>query len=331
MGEERGEKPAVFAGRYEVVRPLGRGGMGKVFLVRDRQTDRCLALKMLRRQHLQNEKVVARFRREINTIRKLDHPCIVKIYDTDTWQGRTYYTMEYIRGKSLRQWRMERGRLRFSAVVRVLCLVADALHHAHRVTIHRDISPENIMVLPDGGVRILDFGLAKLDDTQEALTMVGSNLGKFQYNAPEQQTDAPNVDHRADIYPLGVMFFEMLAGRLPDHKHRFSQLRPDLPPECDAFVEKAMAFKREDRFPTAADFHRELLRIYHLHQERWQARKEAERIAAARPRRWYDPLRPAALAAWLRARLSLRRTPPVTYEEESTEDGPPPISPAPRG
>jgi len=316
------DQAQVFARRYEILRPLGRGGMGKVFLVKDLETGRRLALKMLRSQYQQNDKIVARFRREIETVRQLDHPCIVKIFDADTYSGMTYYTMEYIKGKSLRQWRIERGRLRFSAVVRVLCLVAHALDHAHRVTIHRDISPENIMVLPDGGVRILDFGLAKLDDANEGLTIVGMNLGKLQYNAPEQHKDAANADHRADIYPLGVMFYEMLTGRLPDKKHHFSELRPDLPPECDAFLEKAMAFDREERFATAADFHRELLALYNLHQERRKARQEAERIAAERPRKWYDGLRPAALVVWVKGRLG-KPPPPVVEEEPDEEDAEP--------
>ncbi len=321
-------KPQIFAKRYEILRPIGRGGMGKVFLVKDLETGQTLALKMLRSRYQQNDKIVARFRREIETVRQLDHSCIVKIFDADTYNDLTYYTMEYIKGKSLRQWRIERGRLRFSAVVRVLCLVAHALQHAHKVTIHRDISPENIMVLRDGSVRILDFGLAKLDDANEGLTIVGMNLGKLQYNAPEQRTNAADVDHRADIFPLGVMFYEMLTGHLPDNKHKFSELRPDLPPECDAFLEKAMAFDREERFATAADFHKELLRIYNLHQERRKALKEARRIAAETPVKWYARFHPAPILAWLKKRLGRKPAPvPITEEEPETEE-PEPIKAA---
>lgn len=257
------ERPRkVLAGRYEVLRPLGRGGMGKVFLVRDLTTGRELALKMLRSQWQSRKAVVARFLREIETVRRLDHPCIVKILDTHHDDELLFYTMEYIEGKSLRHWMQKRGRLEFGSAVRVLSLVAHALEHAHRVTIHRDLSPENIMVLPDGSVRLLDFGLAKLEDTNQGLTMVGSSLGKMQYVAPEQRRNASQVDHRADLYPLGVMFFEMLSGQLPNGRDFLTRLCPELPPETDAFVERAIAADPAERFQSAREFRHALMALY---------------------------------------------------------------------
>lgn len=261
--ESKIQRPGkLIAGRYEVIRPLGRGGIGKVFLCDDKKEGRRVALKMLRTKYQDNDKAIARFVREINLVRNLNHPCIVKIFDADQDAGQLYYTMEYIEGKTLRQWMGERGRLPFGSVVRVLSLLAHALEHAHQTTIHRDLSPENVMVSADGSVHLLDFGLAKLQDNSSNLTMVGMSLGKLAYVAPEQRVNAAKVDHRADIYPLGVMFFESLTGELPGMDKDFSKLRPDLPRSCVTFLEKAMAYKADDRFAGAQPFREGLMQVY---------------------------------------------------------------------
>jgi serine/threonine-protein kinase len=204
--------------------------------------------------------------REVKLARQLNHPGIVKIYDAQKWQNTLFYTMEYLQGKSLRRWLQQRQRLDFGPTVRVLCLVASALDHAHRITIHRDLSPENIMVLPDGSVRLFDFGLAKLDDEFKNLTTAGANLGKLKYMAPEQELNASEVDHRADLYSLGVIFFEMLTGNVPMPGQRITDLRPDLPPEADLFLVKALALEPDNRFSSAREFHAALLQLYKLHK-----------------------------------------------------------------
>ena len=307
--KREGDKPAVIAGRYEVVRPLGRGGMGKVFLVEDRETGRRLAMKILRDRWLYNDRVIARFEREVAALRQLNHPCISKIYDARRSGDMLFFTMEYVEGKSIHQWIRDRGYIGLGSTVRVLCLVAHALEHAHRITIHRDISPDNIMVLKDGSVRVLDFGLAKLRDANQALTMIGVNMGKIQYSAPEQRVNAATVDHRADIYSLGVMFFEMLTGQLPDGKTRITDIRPELPPECDAFARKAMAERPEDRFADAGEFHRSLLELYQRHEA------EKRRQAARQARFPWN-----MLARFQSVCNRLRRTPPAVQPEsrEST-------------
>lgn len=256
------QRGATIANRYEVIRPLGRGGIGKVFLVLDKETGKRLALKMLRSKYQGNERVLARFSREINAVRQLNHPCIVKIFDAKEDGGIVFYTMEYIQGKSARKWMNDRGQLQFGSVVRVLSLVAHALQHAHKFTIHRDISPENIMVMQDGSVKLLDFGLAKLDDAHQNLTIVGLNLGKVAYMAPEQRINAAEVDHRTDLYPLGVMFHEMLTAELPGAGKAFSSYRPDLPKSCDTFLQKALASNPVDRFQSATEFREALLELY---------------------------------------------------------------------
>jgi serine/threonine-protein kinase len=187
--------------------------------------------------------------------------------------------MEYVEGKTLRRWLSEQKRLDFGSAARVLCLVADALEHAHRITIHRDLSPENIMVLADGSVRLLDFGLAKLDDKFKGLTMVGANLGKLMYMAPEQELDAAGVDHRADLYSLGVIFFEVLVGRTPLPGRKIRDFRPELPPETDDFIRRALARKPEDRFSSAREFREALLQLYKL----YKAREAGTAIEVAHP------------------------------------------------
>lgn len=262
------EPGAIVADRYIVRRSLGRGGMGEVFLVTDTKTSQDVALKTLHAKYASSKHAMARFVREVKTARSLDHPGIVKILDARQWGETLFYTMEYIDGKSLRRWIQQKHRLDFGSAVRVLCLVADALTHAHRITIHRDLSPENIMVLRDGSIRVLDFGLAKLDDQFKGLTMMGVNLGKLQYMAPEQQTNPSGVDHRADIFPLGVMFYEMLTGRAPHPGQKLTDLRPDLPREANAFVEKALAPNPDARFPTVRDFRNALVELYRISQTR---------------------------------------------------------------
>jgi serine/threonine-protein kinase len=255
-----------------VLKPLGRGGMGKVFLVQDKQTNQRLALKLMRAQYQHNQKAIARFLREGEAVRQLNHPCIVKIFDAQVEGEQLFYTMEYVDGRSIRDWLMNKGPLSFGNTVRILALVADALEHAHQITNHRDISPDNVMVCRDGSVRLMDFGLAKLADAQTPLTMIGTNLGKIQYSAPEQSKNAAGVDKRADIYPLGVMFFEMLVGRRPQPGDKLSRLKPDLPKECDEFLEKATASSPEERFQSAKEFRDTLLNLY----KQWKAENELE-------------------------------------------------------
>ncbi|MBP9003734.1 MAG: serine/threonine protein kinase [Candidatus Hydrogenedentes bacterium] len=269
----------VVADRYEILDTIGKGGMGEVYLAKDRQTGGQVAIKTLRARYLTNKQAIARFVREVNLVRQMNHPGIIKIYDAQKWENTLFYAMEYLEGKSLRLWLRQKGQLDLASTVRVLCLVASALQYAHNFTIHRDLSPENIMVLRDGTVRLLDFGLAKLDDQFKGLTMVGANLGKLRYMAPEQELNAAEVDHRADLYPLGLMLFEMLAGKLPAPGEKLTSIRPDLPAELDDFIAKATARDPNERFQSAQEFRDELLAIYKRHVARTGDQKGEPRAA----------------------------------------------------
>jgi len=257
----------VIADRYRVRRVLGRGGMGVVYLVVDLETVEQRALKTLLPEYVENQVAIRRFAREVETARRLDHPAIVKIHEARRVGNLLFYTMDYIEGKSLRQWLEERGKLGLGSTVRILALLADALEYAHQFTVHRDISPENVMVLSDGSVRLLDFGLAKLVDNQGAFTMIGASLGKMHYKAPEQHLDATHVDGRADLYSLGVMFHALLTGKFPKRGVPITSLVPGLPEECNTFFEKATALRPDDRFANAREFREALMRVYEAGRE----------------------------------------------------------------
>ena len=273
MAESEQSVPEIIADRFEVRRQVGRGGMGTVYLVHDRKHKREMALKTLHRELLDKPWVTARFFREAKATRMLDHPGVVKIYGTYKSAEDLFYTMEYVRGKNLRSYMHKVGRLELSSVVHVLGMLSRALDYTHRFTIHRDVSPENIMVRKDGAIKLIDFGLARLNDDEEELTIAGTGLGKAQYHAPEQGIDASTCDHRADVYPLGVMFFELLTHKRPDGELRLTKLVPQLPPSCDGLVLNALAENPDERFPSAKAFHDALLAVY----------EDSKRLQAKRP------------------------------------------------
>ena len=278
------EVGGLFADRYEILKELGHGGMGMVYLVKDRKTQKRRALKTLLPRFAANRQAVRRFAREVSTSRRIDHPCVVKIYDAGKVDKILYYTMEYIEGKSVRAWIRERKKktgksIGLGSTVRIIGMLCSALDHAHKFTIHRDLSPENVMVTRDGAVKLLDFGLAKIESTDAELTRIGVSLGKIQYCAPEQRIDAKNVDHRADIYSLGVMFYEMLSGELPTDGTPLTERVPGLPPEVDAFVNRATAEDPDDRFGSAAELGH-ALRLIYKHAKAMQEEEEKAGVPA---------------------------------------------------
>lgn len=255
----------IIAERYQVVRMLGKGGMGIVYLANDTKHERQIALKTLLPQYATNQQAVGRFVREVNAVRQLNHPGIVKILAARQYGSLLYYTMEYLKGKTVREYMVKRGKLGLGSAVRILSLLCDALEHVHQVTVHRDISPENIMLLPDGTIKLLDFGLAKLQDPSGAqFTRIGATLGRIQYNAPEQSFNASEVDRRADIYSIGIIFYEMLSGKVPRSYEPICDLVPELPKETDRFFERALARDPKDRTASAVEFRDGINTLYQI-------------------------------------------------------------------
>jgi TolB-like protein len=261
---------AALKGRYEIERELGRGGMGAVFLARDAKHERLVAIKTLRPE-LSSAIATERFLKEIRFTARLTHPHIVPIHDSGEIDGTLFYVMPFIEGESLRHRLIRDGRLPVEDALRIAHDVADALHHAHQHDVlHRDIKPENIL-LESGHAVVADFGIARAVSTAGAdtLTQTGQLVGTPLYMSPEQALGAREIDGRSDIYSLGCVLYEMLAGAAP-HAAPTPQgvlarvltepappvraARPDVPAEVERLVATALARERKDRFATAGDF-----------------------------------------------------------------------------
>ena len=194
---------------------LGRGGMGEVYRGRDIQTGQTVAIKALRREVVASDPdVVARFVREGEALRHLNHPSIVKLVDAVKDDGWHYLVMEYVEGGSLRDLLEEQGRLPIPRVVEIALEVADALTRAHHLgIIHRDLKPSNVLLAKDGTPRLTDFGLARMADSPR-LTQTDTVVGTIDYLSPEA-CNVETLDKRADIWSFGVMLYEMLTGQRP--------------------------------------------------------------------------------------------------------------------
>jgi serine/threonine protein kinase len=259
--------------RYRVLSLLGQGGMGAVYVAEHRLMERCVALKMIGRDLSSRPQLVERFRREVRAAAQLSHPNIVTAYDAEQ-AGQTHFlVMEYVEGTDLARLVARRGALPVEEACEYVRQAAFGLQHAHeKGMIHRDIKPHNLMVTPAGQVKILDFGLARFvreaGSETGAVTALGMIMGTPDYMAPEQASDAHQVDIRADIYSLGCTLYFLLAGRVPFPTGAFldklvrhateaptplHQLRPDLPADLVRVVERMMAKKPRHRYQTPAE------------------------------------------------------------------------------
>ena len=265
-------------GHYKLSEQIGTGGMGEVYLATDITAGRKAALKLLPTRFTGDAERLKRFQQEARALVGLNHPNIVTVYEIGEDRSTHYIASELIDGETLRQ-RLTRGPMETNEVVDVAIQVASALAVAHKTGIvHRDIKPENIMLRPDGYVKVLDFGIAKLAEqevpvtipTDEALLLVETNLGSIlgtvRYMSPEQARGAP-VDKRTDIWGLGVVLYEMVAGHAPftgntPHEVMNSILTTEPPPltnyvaktpgELQQIVSMALCKEREERYQSAA-------------------------------------------------------------------------------
>lgn len=250
-------------GRYQIVGELGRGGMGIVYKVQDTTLDRVVAFKVLPQALTENEQAVANFVREAQAAAKLNHPNIVTVYDTGEQNGRYYIAMEYVEGTTIKEILKRRGPISPSGILHVLMQITEALAYAHeKKVVHRDIKPANAMWTRDKKVKLMDFGLAKV--VEEARNHTTVVAGTPYYMSPEQ-TLGKNVDHRTDIYSLGVTLFEMATGTVPfkegnipyHHVHTpppsVRELRPDLPESLAAIIERCLQKDPALRFQSARE------------------------------------------------------------------------------
>lgn len=290
-------------GRYQLVSLLGVGGMGEVWLARDPQLERKVALKLLLEQFTRVQSHVRRFIQEAKAASALSHPNIITIHEVGEDDGKRYIVAEFVDGQTLRQ--MLNGPLPAQEALDIALQIADALIAAHQAGIvHRDLKPENVMVRPDGLVKVLDFGLAKLADRTEPgaetpsvkiNTDPGMIMGTISYMSPEQALAQP-LDQRTDIFSFGVMLYEMLNGLRPFQGASNAAIydailhqdpipatasRPEPPREWQWILERALGKKPEQRFQTAAEFKAALKSL----KERSDARAVSSAPAIARPGR----------------------------------------------
>jgi len=205
----------VLGGRYEVLQLLGEGGMGAVYKAKDRELDRFVALKVIRRDLASNAAIVARFKQELLLSHQVTHKNVIRIYDLTDADGVKFITMEFVEGADLRRLLMERGKFTPEEAVETIRQVCFALYAAHSVgVIHRDLKPQNIMRDLQGRTLVMDFGLARSVDSSDGMTNTGALVGTMEYMSPEQAI-GKELDQRSDIFALGLVFFELLTGNTP--------------------------------------------------------------------------------------------------------------------
>ena len=267
--------PHVLLDRYEVGRLLGAGGMAEVFEGRDRLLARRVAIKVLQAQFARDPSFLIRFKREAQAAASLSHPNIVGVYDTGTEDGTHFIVMEFVDGRTLKEVIRTEGPLYPERAAEICADVCSALVAAHaRGLIHRDIKPGNVMLTPEGKVKVMDFGIARAT-TSETITQTAAVIGTAQYISPEQ-AQGQTVDYRSDLYSLGCCLYEMLTGTVPftgatpvaiAYRHVREDptpprmLNPDVPAPLEAICLKAMAKLPDNRYQTAAEFHDDLERF----------------------------------------------------------------------
>ena len=274
------------AGRYEVRSLIGRGGMAEVHLGFDTRLSRVVAIKMLRRDLALDSIFQARFRREAQSAASLNHPNIVAVYDTgeeiiEDANNRSiavpYIVMEYVEGHTVKDLISDGTAVPINEAIEIVSGVLSALQYSHaNHLVHRDIKPGNIMLTPEGKVKVMDFGIARaLTDSQATMTQTNAVVGTAQYLSPEQAR-GETVDERSDLYSTGVVLFELLTGRPPfkgdsavavayQHVEQIpptpSSILSDIPDSLDRVVLKALAKNRDDRYRSAAEMLSDLQRV----------------------------------------------------------------------
>lgn len=261
-------------GRYHILEQLGEGGMATIFKAFDTRLEATVAIKVIRTENLPQsgvERARKRFEREAKALAQLNHPNIVKVTDYGEYGGRPYLVMPYLEGGTLKRLIQDRGALPWQEAVHLLLPISKALAYAHQHgMVHRDVKPSNVLITDSGEPMLSDFGVTKIieDETTIDLTGTSAAVGTPEYMAPEQAT-SKSIDHRVDIYSLGIVFYEMVTGRKPyvadtplavlikharDPLPRPSQFLPGLPVKVERVLLKALSKVPEDRYQTMGEF-----------------------------------------------------------------------------
>lgn len=270
---EKNDK-TILNGRYELIRPIGYGGMAEVFLAHDQLLDRDVAVKMLRNQFLEDKELLEQFRREAKSAARLVHPYIINIYDVVSEGNNQYIVMEYVDGVTLKEY-MQEHKLSLNAVLEIGVRLADALQHAHSHNIiHCDIKPQNILIDKNMNPKIADFGIAKMV-TNQTMVYSKSVMGSVHYISPEQASGG-KITACSDVYSLGIVLFEMLTGQVPYmgttavsvammHVEKpIPQLKDymeNVPDGLQEIINKALAKRCEDRYANAGQLRRDLMNL----------------------------------------------------------------------
>lgn len=265
----------IFADRYEIIEELGKGGMGKVYKVLDKEVNAKIALKFIKPEIAADKKTIERFRNELKTARDISHKNICRMYDLNKEEGSYYITMEYVEGQDLKSLIRQTGQLAVPTTLSIAKQVCEGLSEAHKMgTVHRDLKPSNIMIDREGNVRIMDFGIAR-SLKGKGLTGEGMMIGTPEYMSPEQ-VEGKEVDQRSDIYSLGVILYEMVTGRVPfegetplgiamKHKSEIpknpGEINAQIPEDLSRMILKCMEKDKGNRYQSAGDVLTELEKI----------------------------------------------------------------------
>jgi serine/threonine protein kinase/Tfp pilus assembly protein PilF len=266
---------SIFAGRYQIIEELGRGGMGKVYKVLDKEVNAKIALKLIKPEIASDNKTIERFRNELKVARDIAHKNVCRMYDLGKEEGAYYITMEYVSGEDLKSFIRRAGFLSPGKALSIATQICEGLSEAHRLgVVHRDLKPQNIMIDKEGNGRIMDFGIAR-SLRAKGITGSGVMIGTPEYMSPEQ-VDGKEADQRADIYSLGVILYEMVTGRVPFEgdtpfsigvKQKSEIPRPpeeindQIPEALSRVILRCMEKDKEKRFQSVGELHSELMSL----------------------------------------------------------------------